>query len=203
MAFRVRQFQILALALVHLILFGVTGCAHSVASDAPGPKNSAVLQAQLPASILNEIAGYSGWRKANPKPYFVPNQTAVLCAAPVPQPKSNPNPHEDKFITVYVNEIGRQALTEAVEPKFPVGSIIIKEKHPTRESTQPELLTVMIKRQAGFNPEAGDWEFAAIDGDAKKIQAQGKLENCQGCHIPQKAQDYVFRTYMARGVRRL
>lgn len=203
MAFRVRQLQILALTLVHLILFGVTGCAGSAASDAPGPKDSAVLQTQPSASILNEIAEYTGWRKANPGPYFVPNRTAVLCAAPLPQPKSNPNPHEDKFITVYVNEIGRQALTEAVEPKFPVGSIIVKAKHPTRESTQPELLTVMIKRQAGFNPEAGDWEFAAIDGDAKKVQAQGKLENCQSCHIPQKAQDFVFRTYMARGVRRL
>lgn len=83
-----------------------------------------------------------------------------------------------------------------LSPKFPVGSIIVKEKLGSPDSTQPELLTAMIKRGPGYNPESGDWEYLVLDGAASKIIEQGKLTRCSGCHRPYQSSDFVTRTYL-------
>ena len=71
-------------------------------------------------------------------------------------------------------------MMEQAKPSFPEGSVIVKEKLPDKSSQTPELLTVMIKRGKGFNNESGDWEYMVVDGSGTKVEAQGKLENCQG-----------------------
>ena len=81
-------------------------------------------------------------------------------------------------------------------PKFPQGSVIVKEKLPNKDSSSPELLTVMIKREAGFNAENGDWEYMALDGTGKQVQARGRLEKCQACHTLAKDNDFVYRNYL-------
>jgi hypothetical protein len=140
------------------------------------------------------IAGYKHWTRVNPEPAQVNAQASQLCAAlTVPQAPTSPH---DKYITVYVNEIGRHAMMEEKAPHFPQGSVIVKEKLTTPESATPELLTVMIKRKPGYNPESGDWEFVVLDGEGRTVQARGKLENCQSCHLMDKATDYVSRSYL-------
>ena len=54
--------------------------------------------------------------------------------------------------------------------------------------------TVMRKREAGYNPAVGDWEF--LGGDGKQLQASGRLENCQACHVAKKDSDFVFRAHV-------
>ena len=44
---------------------------------------------------------------------------------------------------------------------------------PSKESTSPELLTVMIKREAGFNSDNGDWEYMSLDGTGSEVQVRG------------------------------
>src|SRR5689334_14810417 len=141
------------------------------------------------------IAGYRQWTRVNPKPAMVSAQVAELCA---PASAPNPNgPHgPDKYITVYVNEIGRHAMMEEKTPQFPQGSVIVKEKLTTAKSATPELLTVMVKREAGYNPDSGDWEYMVFDGSGKSVQARGKLENCQACHKMDQDTDYVSRSYL-------
>ena len=85
-------------------------------------------------------------------------------------------------------------------PKFPIGSMIVKEKLGSADSTTPELLTAMIKREPGYNPEGGDWEYLVLDGAASKIIEQGKLTRCSGCHLPYNGSDFVTRTYLPRTV---
>ena len=145
--------------------------------------------------LVKEIAGYRGWSKVNTEPQLMPDRTAVLCAAPSLSggPK---NPHLNKYVTVYVNDIGRNAMLAQLKPNFPEGSVIVKEKLPDKASQAPELLTVMIKRERGFNPTSGDWEYMVVDGTGTTVAARGKLENCQSCHIGQPGTDYVFRTYL-------
>jgi len=92
-------------------------------------------------------------------------------------------------------------MMEEQSPHFPQGSVIVKQKLPTKDSTSPELLTVMIKREAGFNPENGDWEYMAVDGAGKQVLARGKLENCQACHTTVKDVDFVYRSYLPSRVR--
>ena len=143
----------------------------------------------------DNIAGYRQWTRVNPKPAMIAAQVAQLCA---PASAPNPNgPHgPDKYITVYVNDIGRHAMMEEKEPHFPQGSVIVKEKLTTARSATPELLTVMIKRERGYNPESGDWEYMIVAGDGLTVQERGKLENCQSCHLMDKNTDYVSRAYL-------
>ena len=149
---------------------------------------------------VKEIAGYRGWSKVNTEPQLMPDRTAVLCAAPS-LPTGNlstgpKNPHLNKYVTVYVNDIGRNAMLAQLKPNFPEGSVIVKEKLSDKASQAPELLTVMIKRERGFNSTSGDWEYMVVDGTGTTVEARGKLENCQSCHTGQTGTDYVFRTYL-------
>ena len=152
---------------------------------------------------VKEIAGYRAWFKVNPTPEVMEARTAILCGAPNGGSKTYgpTNPHHDKFITVYVNAVGRPAMMEQAKPSFPEGSVIVKEKLSDKSSQTPELLTVMIKRGKGFNNESGDWEYMVVDGSGTKVEAQGKLENCQGCHQANQQKDYVFRTYLPYSVK--
>jgi hypothetical protein len=156
-----------------------------------------------PANSVKEIAGYRDWFKVNPAPEVMQAKTALLCAAPTAGNRiyGPDNPHHEKYITVYVNAVGRPAMMEEAKPSFPEGSVIVKEKLPDKSSRTPELLTVMIKRGKGFNDESGDWEYMVTDGSGTKVEAQGKLENCQGCHQANRQKDYVFRTYLPYDVK--
>lgn len=150
---------------------------------------------------VKEIAGYKNWTKVNAAPKLMPARTAASCFIGIsPSGVSfddEKNPHRDKYITVYVNDIGRRAMLEQKNPKFPVGSVIVKEKLPNQQSKTPELLTVMIKQKKGYNPEIGDWEFMVVDGSGTKVEGRGALENCQACHLAYKERDYIFRTYLS------
>ena len=73
--------------------------------------------------------------------------------------------------------------------------MIVREKLKT-EAGSPELLTAMIKRKKGFNPEANDWEFLLISGDATKIKKREKTGACQRCHKSANGPDFTFDTYL-------
>ncbi|HEY7544166.1 MAG TPA: cytochrome P460 family protein [Blastocatellia bacterium] len=157
-------------------------------------------------SVTDQISSYKKWARVNPEPLQLPAALNTLCAAPSAATKdpaySSSNPHRQKFFTVYVNDIGERAMLNELTPRFPAGSIVVKEKLPSRESREPELLTAMIKRERGFNPQSGDWEFLVLDGSGKKIEARGKLETCQSCHAMKKNSDFVFRSYLTEETRR-
>lgn len=150
-----------------------------------------------------EIANYKSWTKVNEKPVFVFSKVAIMCARPSEAQieQDAKNPHNDKYINVFVNDIGKGEMMKKKSPKFPVGTVIVKEKLPDAESTDPELLTVMIKREKNYNPAVGDWEFLTFNGDGTKTTARGKLESCQACHVPEEPTDFVARTYLPYKIR--
>lgn len=186
--------KMIVLAPICLVL--VLSAAITLRSRSPEPQQPPG-NTQMAGDKL--IAGYKQWTRVNPSPMLVSAQAATLCAIALPAA----GPHgPDKFITVYVNEIGRHAMMEEKEPHFPQGSVIVKEKLTISNSTKPELLTVMVKRERGYNPESGDWEYMVVDGTGKNVQARGKLENCQTCHLMDKDTDYVSRAYLPFEVRK-
>lgn len=158
-------------------------------------------QAKTPETIFGEaaeVSGYKDWTKVNDKPQYMPSRVAMMCIRPSQAQidEEAKNPHIEKFITVYVNSIGKDEILTKKNPKFPVGTVIVKEKLASPDSKNPELLTVMIKRDKGFNAEVGDWEFMTLNGAATEITARGKLENCMACHLGYKDNDFVTRTYL-------
>jgi hypothetical protein len=99
---------------------------------------------------------------------------------------------------VYVNAVGERAMNNG--SVFPVGSVIVKEKHRSGDGSV-DMSTVMIKRQRGYNPQCGDWAFATLDSTGKSTTSAGKIPSCIGCHKPQIKLDYTFRTYLPGATR--
>jgi hypothetical protein len=154
----------------------------------------------VPESELAKLAKYRQWTLVNPTPQLMEPKVSTDCA--FPGGRQGPSPHQDKYISVFVNSLGREEMMTKRSPKFPIGSMIVKEKLRSHDSTKPEMLTAMIKREAGYNPESGDWEYLVLDGAASKIVEQGKLTRCSGCHRPYKFSDFITRTYLPETVRR-
>lgn len=179
----------------------LTANGQSKIGKALSSKSSKVLSPRAPVLKAPEIAGYKKWQVVNPQSYRMDGNVAALCAPPRMEPpkpiaKSSHPSTKDKFIRVFVNEKGRKAMFQAEKPRFAVGSVIVKEKLPDSDSARPELLTVMIKRHAGYDPKKGDWEYLVTNGGGTRVYERGKINNCQRCHVPQSASDYVFRPYV-------
>ena len=162
------------------------------------PRSQTAPKAKEKQVSATVISGYRHWTRANKVPQKVISYVALLCRNPVPEEieREKANPHNDKFITVYVNEKGRQALLKQVHPHFPAGSILVKEKLPAADSTHPELLTIMRKRNKGFSPKYGDWEYLVADGQGKHVGKPDSVEKCRSCHADWKATDFVSRRYL-------
>jgi len=186
---------VLFLLLVLLTIGGAVWARRSVTQDFA--KNSAPVITKQAAMI----AGYQHWTKVNPEPVQMDQQVAAMCG-PAYIITSNLGPHQAKFITVYVNDLGRHAMTEELNPRFPIGTVIVKEKLPNKDATAAELLTVMRKRERGYDSKNGDWEYLMFDGPGRVVQESGKTESCQSCHMIYKPQDYVTRLYLPRETRR-
>ncbi len=173
--------------------------------------------AQKKPATLPGIAGYTTWREVTQKPVEMAPVVAIACAPGGPLPTQAPppptvrgtqGPHAKKYIRVFVNSIGEAAMTTQKEPRFPVGSVIVKQKLPLikskgktqRISLSPELLTVMIKRAPGYDKANGDWEYMATDGPGQHASQRGQVESCQNCHRPFEKTDYVVRSYLPKEV---
>ena len=118
------------------------------------------------------------------------------------QPNKNQqnNVHQTVFGAVYLNDIALSTLPESRPLNYPEGAVIVREKLKT-EAGSPELLTAMIKRKKGFNPEANDWEFLLVSGDATKIKKREKVGDCLSCHESVIGKDFVFDNYLPAGGR--
>ncbi len=83
-------------------------------------------------------------------------------------------------ILVYTNEA---ATLPYFDPwgKFPEGSLVLKVKL-TDPDHQPGGFTGMWKREPGYFPAGGDWEYFTVDGPASKITERGKIQTCADCH---------------------
>lgn len=118
---------------------------------------------------------------------------------PPPKPKKEPKiPFElgnNTFGVVFANDLAKSEIEKA-EPIFPVGSIIVREKHLSADSTSPELIIAMVKREKGFSKKTGDWEFLVMDATAEKLTSRETKGNCADCHAKTKKTDWVFREFL-------
>ena len=140
----------------------------------PEPEPSAALPG-LPA----DTAGYEGWLKLN--------------AEPIP-PAPGGDPHRGTK-NVYVNQT-REVIAPNGQQQFPYpdGTIVVKEA--TRPGKDFIGLIAVMWKEAGRDPEFGDWrfeEFLRNDPDAEfRLAFQGGV--CTGCHSGAAATDFVFVT---------
>jgi len=183
-----------------------------------------VTKPQSYSQVVPEIKDYLSWTAANESPEVMAPRVAMNCApnnrrpskstkpsAPILPFRGSAGPHDKKWLKVYVNEIGEQAMLTQKFPKYPVGTVIVKRKLPNVvlqgkagpyevAGQEPELLTMMIKREADYDKANGDWEYMVTDGKGEKVIERGKLPSCQGCHKPYEKTDYIVRSYLPEKV---
>lgn len=95
--------------------------------------------------------------------------------------------------------------SEGSNPEFELfapGTVLLKE-HYKSENGQPgapETITLMIKREKGYDPKAGDWEYSQFEPNGKMLmegnsQRSKIFQNCTECHANIKERDYIFTTF--------
>ncbi|MDX1961698.1 MAG: cytochrome P460 family protein [Pirellulales bacterium] len=178
-----------------------------------------LLSEQTSQSIVDRISQRAkNLVRVTDAPYSIDWKVAQLCREPTPQELPLENPHRAHWIHVHVNALAEKPIQTGTGV-YPPGSLIIKEKFagtlpwaqpaPRNEANlqnapasrkerlkTPELFTAMLKREPGYNPDCGDWEFLVIDGRATQVLARGKIESCMDCHKDYKGTDYVTRAYL-------
>ena len=164
-----------------------------IASAGPLTDDQLLEKVRQRATVLEEVTR---------EPVLMQSKTALLCRPPTPAETAadKANPHLNKFARLFVDKAGRPAA-EGHEPVHPEGTVLLKEKlpadpktgGPAAAATAAELFTGMLKREKGFNPDCGDWEFFTVTGDAKNLTARGKLQSCMDCHQDYPKSDFVTR----------
>src|SRR5262245_50971608 len=135
-----------------LMLF-VFGCAPVHLDRPPLPQTSA----------SPDEPDFADWPKAMEHPWSVKKPVGYLCD---PAPKNGivgGGPHDNMAIVVRTNPEALAAFKKGTAP-MPVGTVVIKEKHsdPTGRSA-PSAYGAMIKREPGYDPEHGDWEYLYVE----------------------------------------
>jgi hypothetical protein len=72
--------------------------------------------------------------------------------------------------------------------RFPTGSVLVKAHLEADGAPGP--IFAMVKRDAGYFPRGGDWEFVVTDRDGW-VEDRGPLASCARCHAEAPA-DWVF-----------
>jgi hypothetical protein len=125
-------------------------------------------------------------------PYHVAWAGTTLCNRPNFIPHS---PHGEHWIHVFVSPGGTNAMATG-RGTYPEGTILLKQKFTDAAGTKTDFYTGMRKREKGYNPEVGDWEFFTLDATGWTVTARGKIESCIDCHTKWKATDFVSRQYL-------
>ena len=168
-------------------------------------------QVPPPAPAPSLRADSAAWPAVTDGRYVVPSVLMSLCMWPPPERVAairadearEHGPHIGHAIVVRVNPLGVSAF-RAREP-VPVGTVVVKEKYDldTPESAEPAAVAAMTKREPGYDPAHGDWEYAFEEhapGESPRV-SRGRIDSCIDCHHAAGDRDYLYRPYLAGGGR--
>jgi len=97
---------------------------------------------------------------------------------------------------------------EIPEPKFmkySEGTIVLKENYSSNAGV-PDIalsVTMMIKREAGYDTQHGDWQYVQFSKGGTMIMS-GKADDpvikasCSSCHINIADRDYIFANFFSK-----
>ena len=97
------------------------------------------------------------------------------------------------FREIYVNAAGKAVSAGQADLPYPMGTILVKETYKRSGGQKGDLrgLTVMIKREAGYDADNDNWEYLNVS-KSLKIKSQGRINLCIKCHSIAFMDDYVF-----------
>lgn len=97
------------------------------------------------------------------------------------------------MVDVYVKPEFVQVYKDLAAP-FPVGMPLAKVQYKGADAASGiNKITAMVKMDAGYDTEHGDWHYAIVSGDGTKVVTEGKIAGCVNCH-DNAEKDYLFGT---------
>jgi hypothetical protein len=122
--------------------------------------------------------------------------TAVPFNVPMMGCASGAIGHEGFWIHVYVTPGGHDMMTTG-KGVYPPGTLILKQKFLDAVGKKTELFTGMLKREKGYAPQVGDWEFFVLNAQATRVTSmKNELISCATCHESFRDTDFVSRSYL-------
>ena len=128
----------------------------------------------------------NGLTRVTSRPVRVDPVDWTLCVGP--PGGFAPAPHSAFAIHIYATPGSEDHILRR-RADYPEGTVVLKQK--LTQTNETELFTGMLKREAGYNPGCGDWEFFVLS-DQAQLLARGRIESCMNCH-----QDYADRGYLS------
>jgi hypothetical protein len=169
---------------------GVGGTPDEAAGGAAGAGDSATLDVQ---TILNS---YRNWAPQTAEPVNVSGYIFGLCRLPtLPEQAFAESEHGDgRYLQDWANPAAVEGIAARGAPAFAAGSVIVKEKYAELPDSEADLVAIglMIKREPGFNPARGDWDYAYFEPELGVVQTEEQSVYCAGCHSGASATDHVY-----------
>lgn len=137
---------------------------------------------------------YRAFTRLTERPHEVSPLTAALCTVPsqavIEREKQLTGPHYKTSVHLYANPAATATIRSAAK-SFAAGAVIVKEKLAGDGTVSG--VGGMIKRQPGYDPANGDWEYFYYGGPGEF--STGRIESCIACHRSAKSTDHVYRAW--------
>lgn len=156
----------------------IAGCAHGSDLGTPGVSDAPVEAPRRPPTT--ELAPREPWALAGDAVSFAAVDEREL-----------PSGHNAPYWSGVVR------VSPALEPLYasmgpasaiPRGAVAVEAHRSTDGAKGPRY--AMVKREAGFDPPGGDWEYLVVD-DEGRIASRGALPLCARCHAEAPG-DHLF-----------
>jgi hypothetical protein len=117
-------------------------------------------------------------------------QVSALCVRPVMDTFVGPGPHAKAAIRLYANDRAIEAVGRWTGgSRFPIGTLLVKEKFETTTDSAPSGITVMEK--VADQGKVEDWLFYAIRLPKVSIVRERAKVSCEECHADNRLTDFV------------
>jgi len=148
------------------------------------------------AELLDYIKNRNTLERITPVRVDMAAQVVSRCSIDAVVAGTNAPPENPHLMAKFHTYANAPAALPIFDPwgKFPAGSLLVKEKFS--EDGKTELFTGMWKREDGYFPEVGDWEFFTVDATAGKVVERGRMPKCADCHEDLVKGDHVSRDYI-------
>jgi hypothetical protein len=150
------------------------------------------------SALIPVFASAFSWQPSGTDPVTYPDgfRSWVHVKTGLIGPKSKFFNQFGGFHDIYANA---EALTGYKNGKFPVGSVLVFDKHEMLEDSSGNIsegkrkwIDVMVKDDRADS--TGGWSFEEFKGDSRTERSVKELAGvkCFNCHAARKAYDFVF-----------
>jgi hypothetical protein len=142
------------------------------------------------------IAAYRTWQPLAQTPNAISAYIFGLCRAPtLRETVFSQSVHgKSLYLLDWANPLAQEGIARKGVPPFAPGSAIVKEKLVAAGDGGFTLvaLGIMTKRDRGFDPTSGDWDYAYWEKGVGLVYTAEQSTHCGSCHAGAQDTDFVF-----------